>query len=189
MSLAIILSWLVRGSWEKVVWSSWCPGIHNHLIDIGSWEILYQMSRSRSWSGWQGLRGASCRVESMADWLSSPIVIEPELMLYLMQIAHKTSRLPDIPASSLRYALWESVGPGTKLMVMILVQLWPHSTEHCRTFSSSGWRSLHVLFKHSMILWDKVQANPERFSTQSKLPWSESMDRSHNKDFRFFTVA
>ena len=70
-------------------------------MDIGSWEILYRMSRSRSWSGWQGLSGVSWRVDSMADLPSSPIVMEPELMLYLVQIARKTSRLPEMPASSL----------------------------------------------------------------------------------------
>ena len=94
------------------------------------------MSRSRSWSGWQGLRGSFCRVESSADWLSSPMVMAPVEILYLFQSAFRINKLPEIPASSLQYALCDSDCPGTALIEMSWVQLCPRSTEHEEPYPS-----------------------------------------------------
>ena len=59
------------------------------------------------------MRGSFCRVESSADWLSSPMVMAPVEILYLFQSAFRINKLPEIPASSLQYALCDSDGPGT----------------------------------------------------------------------------
>ena len=40
--------------------------------------------------------------ESIADWLSKAMVMLPEEMLYILQVAWRMSRLPETPASPLR---------------------------------------------------------------------------------------
>ena len=43
----------------------------------------------------------------------------PEVMLYLLQVAWRMSRLPEMLARSLREELWVSQGPGTRLIYLI----------------------------------------------------------------------
>ena len=82
------------------------------------------------------MRGSFCRVESSADWLSSPMVMAPVVILYLLQSAFRISKLPEIPASSLQYALCDSDGPGTALIEMSRVRLCPQSTEQEEPYPS-----------------------------------------------------
>ena len=77
------------------------------------------MSQRRSKSGCWGLRGCELETVSIADFPSRPIVMDPLVRLYLLQRAWSTNRLPEIPVSSLRYALCESAGPGTALIDMM----------------------------------------------------------------------